>query len=127
MADSLARGGAARRTAPLARRPPRSYRNAPMSAPARPSLLRSAIVGLSLAGFIAGLAFMITSVYSLVVGVDCAQLSSSECALEKQLAASIGRSQLWLGLALSLLSVAGFLWLRAGRRAPSDGNEESNA
>lgn len=77
------------------------------------SLARAALVGLALAGLVGGVAFVASAVRLIFRGVDCAHLLPSECTLEREVAATVGRTQLGIGLGLDLLAIAGFLWLRA--------------
>lgn len=83
----------------------------------RSRLSRAALVGLGLGVFLGGGYLLALAARSGLVGVDCGQLSPTECAFEEQLALELSRRQALVGAALMLLALALLLYARAKERA----------
>jgi hypothetical protein len=80
------------------------------------STARGALVGLVLGLWIGGVGLMAVGAVKALRGVDCSALTPEECALDREIAISFGRRQVWVGGALALMGVAVFIWAR-GRSA----------
>jgi hypothetical protein len=76
-------------------------------------VLRGLLVGLVAGLLIGGLALFIIGARAVVAGPDCAGLTPEECALHRNIAASLGRRQVWAGGALALMGVAVFMLARS--------------
>ncbi|MBF5043671.1 hypothetical protein FGE12_14845 [Aggregicoccus sp. 17bor-14] len=91
--------------------------DAPPRSPPPQSLARAALLGLGL-GLLGGAMMLAFFALRGLTGPDCAGLEPIECAAEVELARSLGRLQAASAVALALLSIAVFLWLR--KRSPAD-------
>jgi hypothetical protein len=87
------------------------------------SVARGSLVGLVVGLLIGGLGLLAVGAVTVLRGIDCAGLTHEECALEREIAASFARRQVWVGGALALMGLAVFMWAR-GRLAR--GRTESN-
>ncbi len=76
-------------------------------------LSRAAAIGLAAGLFLGGLYLLALGGHDIVAGVDCAEIGSQQCALERELAMHVARRQVLTGGALALLAVAFAMWIRA--------------
>jgi hypothetical protein len=86
----------------------------------RKRLIRAGSLGLGLAAFIAGVAFVYLGLRPIGVPDDC-EARLQECALEQEIAEQMARIQSLIGLALILLCAAIFLAIRQSDRRASTG------
>ena len=77
---------------------------------------RGALVGLILGLLLGGVALLALGAIRVMRGFDCAGLTPEECALDREIAVSFARRQVWVGGALALMGIAVFMWTR-GRLA----------
>ncbi len=80
------------------------------TSPSREAIARAALGGLGLGLFLAALFLCFRAISP--PPIDCAELSASECALERQALAEIGRYQALMAGGLALGSVAIIVYLR---------------
>lgn len=76
-------------------------------------LSRGLVFGLLGGLFIGGAALLGWGALQVFGGPDCTQLSPEECALQREIAVTLGRRQVLFGGALALLGIALFLMIRA--------------
>lgn len=101
----------------------------PPSAPLPPAprnsrLIRAITLGLTAGLIIGGLLLLWTGLRVRTDGIDCGGLPPAECDLELQVAVQFSRTQIGLGIGLSLLGIGGLLWQsiedRRRRRPPQE-------
>ncbi len=88
------------------------------------SLGRAVLLGLVGALIAGGCVLAFTGWRLSVQGPDCAGLSSSECALEREISLGTGRRQTLFGAAMAVLGVALGAFLRLS--PPAQNHEEEN-
>jgi len=88
------------------------------AAPSKPSasLTRAVTIGVSIGVAVAGIALMLVSLQTTAQEVDCSGPNANECLFQVALNQDFARWQLWIGVALELLAIGAFLWLRAADR-----------
>lgn len=80
-------------------------------------LSRAAIFGFALGLTLAGGVLMVLAIRTLTQDVDCVGADMNQCIFEANLAHDFARMQMWMGIALEVLSVGCLLWLRSQLRA----------
>jgi hypothetical protein len=78
---------------------------------ARP-ITRGLAAGLVAGLFFGGLLLLFLGTRSLVGGPDCGGLTPSECGLEREIVLGMARREIFAGVALALLALASFTWVR---------------
>jgi hypothetical protein len=82
-----------------------------MAQKARP-ILRGLAAGLVAGFFLGGLVLLFVGMRSLVGGPDCGGLTPAECGLEREIVLGLARRQILAGVALALLALASFTYVR---------------
>jgi len=91
------------------------------------SLTRAITLGVAVGVSVAGVALMVVSLQTTSHEVDCSGPNANECLFQLALQQDFARWQMWMGLALELLAIGSFLWLRAADRKAARSAEDSPA